>query len=53
MDTTITFEEVISLIKAYQAAVEREDEETMLHISNVLPDEIRFWGDEIHIVLPA
>lgn len=51
MDTKITWEEVVSLIKAYKAAEENDDMETLVHVSNVLPDEIRFLGDEVHIVL--
>ena len=37
---TYTWEEIFDLVDAYYKAVENEDEETMVHISNVLPDFI-------------
>ena len=46
---TMSWEEVISLVKAYKAAVDNNDEEAIAHICNVLPDEIVFSGDDIII----
>ena len=48
---TYTWDEIINLLKTLKEAEENDDVETIAHITNVLPDEIRFWGDEIHIVL--
>ena len=35
-----TFEEVVDLLKAWKKAYDEDDEETMIHIENVLPDNI-------------
>ena len=47
----ITWNEVLELLAAYNKAVEEEDEESIVHICNVLPEEIRFAGNEIHICI--
>ena len=51
METNIDFSwaEVISLLKAYRRAIEEENEEDIVHITNVLPGEIRILGDDIII----
>ena len=49
MGINLTWEEVVSLLKAYKYAVETENEEDIIHIENVLPDEILFSGDDIII----
>ena len=49
MDINLTWEEVLSLLKAYKRAEEADNEEDMLHICNVLPDEIKMWDDDILI----
>lgn len=43
------WKEVIDLLKAYKNAVTEENEEEICHICNVLPDEIKIWGDDIFI----
>lgn len=46
---TFTWKEILDLLKAYNKAIEAEDEETIIHISNILPDEIKFSGSNIVI----
>lgn len=35
-----TFEEIVKLLKAWKAAYDADDEEAMIHIENVLPDNV-------------
>lgn len=46
----ISWKEVVNLLKAYKYALEEENEEDLVHIANVLPDEIKI-GKEITIEL--
>lgn len=49
MDTSYSWEEVMSLLKAYKRALEADNEEDLVHITSVLPDEIQICGDDILI----
>ena len=49
MDINYSWEEIVNLLKAYKRAVEADNEEDIVHITNVLPDEIQIWGDDILI----
>ena len=46
---TMSWKEVIDLLKLYKEAVESENEEELVHICNMLPDEIQIWGDDVLI----
>ena len=41
MSTTMSWEEIISLVKAYYKAKMENDAETMVEICNVLPDYVK------------
>lgn len=47
----MTWNEILDLLKSYSIAKKEDDDETMMHIENILPDEIHLYEDEIHIVL--
>jgi len=49
MNINYSWEEIISLLKAYKRAVEADNEEDIMRITSVLPDEIQIWGDDILI----
>lgn len=49
MDINYSWEEVVSLLKTYKRAVEADNEEDIVHITSVLPDEIQICGDDILI----
>lgn len=51
METNIDFswKEIMDLLKAYKRAIEADNEEDIVHITNVLPDEIQIRGDDILI----
>lgn len=47
----MTWNEILDLLQSYATAAKEDDDETMMHIENVLPDEIHLCEDGVHIVL--